>query len=222
MLVSHTKRFIYTKTIKTGGTSVEVYFEGYCFRPGEYEFTRMRTQYESEAGIVGFRGIKRDNDGNYWYNHAPAAEIKAKIGDEIWNSYFKFCCIRDPFDKLVSAFHFFALPKEQCGSLSFQEIKQEFRRWMGRRQFFDDWDIFTIDDQTCVDHFIRYESLLQGIEEVCQRLHLPFEPGKLMRLKSDYNPHLCHFGEYYDRDTSQMAADAYARHLERFGYRPPV
>jgi sulfotransferase famil protein len=222
MLVSHTKRFIYTKTIKTGGTSVEVYFEPYCFRPGEYEFTRQRFQYESEAGIVGFRGIKRENDGNYWYNHAPAAEIKAKVGDEIWNSYFKFCCIRDPFDKLVSAFHFFALPKEQCASMSFPEIKDRFREWMGKRQFFDDWNIFTIDDQVCVDRVIRYERLLEDLEEVCAHLGIPWEPERLMRLKSEFNPRVRPFAEYFDADTSRLAAEAYSHHLEQFGYRPPV
>jgi len=222
MLVSHTWKFIYTKTIKTGGTSVEVYFEPYCFPPGEYHFTGSRPQYESETGIVGFRGIKRENDGNYWYNHAPAAEIKAKLGDAVWNNYFKFCCIRDPFDKLVSAFHFFVLPKDQCEGLSFTEIKQQFREWVFRRQFLSDWEIFTIDDQVCVDYFIRYERLLEGLEEVCQRLQIPFEPARLLHMKGDYNPRRWHFGEYYDRDTAQMATEAYAPHLQQFGYRCPL
>ena len=35
MLVSHARKFIYTKTLKTAGTSVEVFLEPYCRPPGE-------------------------------------------------------------------------------------------------------------------------------------------------------------------------------------------
>ena len=222
MLVSHRKRFIYTKTIKTGGTSVEMSFEPYCFPSGEHVFTRSRPPYESETGIVGFRGIKRASDGNVWYNHMPAAEIKARVGDAVWNSYFKFCCIRDPFDKLVSAFHFFVLPKDQCASMPFDEIKQRFRDWIFTRQFLDDWPIYTLDDTLCMDYVIRYERFQAGIEEICRRLDVPFEPEKLLHMKGEYNPKLVPFGEYFDRDTAQLAEGVYARQLELFGYRAPV
>jgi hypothetical protein len=36
MLVSHQRKFIYTKTVKTAGSSVESYFEPYCISPEEY------------------------------------------------------------------------------------------------------------------------------------------------------------------------------------------
>ena len=55
MLISHRKRFIYTKTVKTAGTSVESYFEPYCMREGEWSFSHSRAEYVSEAGIVGIR-----------------------------------------------------------------------------------------------------------------------------------------------------------------------
>lgn len=222
MLVSHRKKFIYTKTIKTGGTSVEVYFEPYCFPPGEYRFTRSRPPYESETGIVGFRGVKRANDGNDWYNHMPAADIRARVGDEVWNSYFKFCCIRDPFDKLVSAFHFFILPKDQCFDLSFDDVRRRFRDWIFTRQFLDDWNIYTLDGTLCVDYVIRYERFREGIEEVCHRLDVPFEPERLLHLKGEYNPKLAPFADYFEADTARMVADAYAAQIREFGYRSPV
>ena len=59
----------------------------------------------SDSGIVGYRGTSPG--GNEWFNHMPAEAIKARIGHEIWDSYFKFCVVRNPFEKLVSAFHFF-------------------------------------------------------------------------------------------------------------------
>jgi sulfotransferase famil protein len=219
MLISHAKRFIYTKTVKTGGTSVEVYFEPYCVAPGAYRFEHYRPEYASEWGIVGYRGEAR-SEAMTWYNHAPASYIKEKIGDRIWGDYFKFCCIRDPFDKVVSAFHFFDLPKERCASLDFQEIRQRFRSWVLSATLPNDRDAFTIGNRICMEYFIRYENLLSGIKYVCERLDVPFSPDRLMHLKGDFNPRRRGFAEYYDPDTASVVARAYEFELNEFGYEP--
>src|SRR5215831_6473803 len=92
MLVSHLCRFIYLKTIKTGGTSVEIYFEPWCVPPAQWRGEQhSRAESVSEWGIVGARGSA---DGFVrpdcaWYNHMPAAAVREKVGSSIWNSYFK-------------------------------------------------------------------------------------------------------------------------------------
>jgi hypothetical protein len=60
MLISHPHRFIYTKTMKTAGTSVEIYFEAACLPPSN-GIAREHTTDEivTEAGIVGRRGPRR-------------------------------------------------------------------------------------------------------------------------------------------------------------------
>src|SRR5207247_5237813 len=115
-------------------------------------------------------------------------------------------------------------PKEQCESLSFAEIKRRFHAWLFefRLEYVDDWKVVTIDDEVCVDFVIRYERLHEGFEEVCRRLNVPFEPAKLPRIKGEYNPRRWHFSAYYDRDTMQYAADAFARARHRFGYPLPA
>ncbi|KPA10844.1 hypothetical protein MHK_008953, partial [Candidatus Magnetomorum sp. HK-1] len=47
MLVSHRHKFIYTKTFKTAGTSVESYFEPFCMNDGEWSRSHPRDQYIS-------------------------------------------------------------------------------------------------------------------------------------------------------------------------------
>ncbi len=56
MLVSYRKKFIYTKTAKPAGTSVESFFEQYCMPEGEWEFTHASEEYVSKEGIIGYRG----------------------------------------------------------------------------------------------------------------------------------------------------------------------
>ena len=102
MLISHRYRFIYTKTTKTAGTSVESFFEEFCMPDGEWTESHRRDEYVSPAGVVGYRG--NNPEGKKWWNHMPAASIKELVGKAIWDSYFKFCVVRDPFDKCISAF----------------------------------------------------------------------------------------------------------------------
>ena len=103
MLVSHLKKFIFTKTKKTAGTSVESVFEPYCLPEGTWEQTHYTPERISADGIIGHRG-----DGGQkanWWNHMPAELIRNRLGEEIWDEYYKFTVIRNPFDKLVSGFH---------------------------------------------------------------------------------------------------------------------
>ena len=53
MLISHRHRFIYTKTIKTAGTSVEIYFEEACIPPGsDIERGHGIPETVTEAGVI--------------------------------------------------------------------------------------------------------------------------------------------------------------------------
>jgi acetaldehyde dehydrogenase (acetylating) len=102
MLISHRKRFIYTKTVKTAGTSVESFFEPLCMRDGEWSFSHGRREYVSDAGIVGIRsGEPLEIQGALWWNHMPAQAIRALIGETTWNDYFKFCVVGRLEDRKV-------------------------------------------------------------------------------------------------------------------------
>ena len=113
MLISHKKKFIFTKTVKTAGTSIESYFEPYCMPEGEWTESHARNEYVSDTGIIGYRGENRK--GSTWYNHMPAVVIRDLLGSEKWDEYFKFTVMRNPFDKLISGFHMYERNKARYG-----------------------------------------------------------------------------------------------------------
>jgi len=222
MLVSHRKRFIYTKTAKTGGTSVEVYFEPYCFPEGQWEFSHSREAWVGPTGIVGYRGPNRE--GQTWYHHMAAKQIRQQVGEQVWNSYFKFCVIRDPFDKMVSAFHFFTKERQADGTVAAPaagDLKKRFRDWLTAGKIPYDGEKYLIDGRICVDYFIRYEDMQGGIRHVCKTLDIPFQPEGLMRLKSGIRPTDVPLHEYYDADSIKIVSKLYQFELKHFGYAPP-
>lgn len=229
MLVSHRHRFIYTKTVKTAGTSVEVYFEPYCVPEGAYEFSHARAEGVTPAGIVGFRGGDRDKAGATWWNHMPAADIRARLGEDTWNAYFKFAVIRDPFDKAVSAFHYNeklrpapGLLERARGWLAGAEAdgRERFKRWLRAGNLVVDRDKYFIGDALCVDYFIRYETLADGIRHVCEVVGVPFRADDIPRLKTGLRP-AGELASYYDAEAVELVASRYRWELEHFGYAPP-
>lgn len=240
MLISHRKKFIYLKTVKTASTSVELYFEPYCMKKGEWIFSHGREEYISKDGIIGYRGA--DSTGKKWYNHMPAYEIKNKISKDIWDTYYKFCVIRNPFDKLVSAFFYFEKDKEESSYFSNlltnirrigknkQRLKSEdrevlinnFRSWVKSGDVFVDNDKYTMDNQLCVDYFIKFEDLHGGVKHVCDQLCLPFDLQKLPRLKVTSRDNGFGLNEFYDKETEEMVYQLYEFEIRRFGYSLPT
>ena len=227
MLVSHLHRFIYTKTIKTASTSTEAYFERFCMHPEEWELAEQKRKedvenglnvgsgtagYESDAGIVGYRGGQPN--GKKWFNHMPAKRIKAQLGEEIWNSYFKFSVVRNPYDKMISSF--FYANKDQKES---SNPVPDFRVWVkNRTNRHVDRNKYLIGDEICVDFIIRYEQLQEGISHVCQELGVPYLEEEMPRWKAGHRNTGITVADFYDDETAAFVESLFEFEIAHFGY----
>lgn len=239
MLVSHRKKFIFTKTVKTAGTSIESYYEKYCMPEGEWQESHKREEYVSETGIIGYRG--RCTKGCTWFNHMAAKKIKNQIGDEIWNSYFKFTVIRNPYDKLISGYYFLREHDKRNGKLSrifillIRKISLEnvlnklrrkdevemFRKWIADGGGLHDKNKYLMDGEVCVDFFIRYENMHQDMNEICERLDIPFNPCEIPQFKKGVRKYNIPVKDYYDEVTIAKVKEQYPWEIERFNYTVP-
>lgn len=236
MLISHAKRFIYTKTVKTAGTSVESYFEPFCMPPGEWEFADGRSECVSAAGVIGVRsGEPLVVQSATWWNHMPAAAIRALVGEDVWAGYFKFCVVRNPFDKMVSAYRFFTRAPQPVrpspvrrvfaafrpgGSPRGEAHPVQFENWLRSVPLPLDRNKYAMNGALCVDFVIRYEALGDGIEEVCRRLGVPHRPQALRHLKKSDRLSVPP-ASYYTPAAVALVERAHAFELEQFGYSFP-
>lgn len=223
MLVSHRHRFIYTKTVKTAGTSVEIYFEDACLPPASDAIRgHAIAETVTDAGIIGYRGV--DPGGSRYYNHMPASDIRALVGAEVWDSYFKFCVIRNPFDKLVSLWWAIVSgdPRHPDIVRDFSSIRTEFSNWCAESAARAvDRDKYLIDGKVSMDGFIRYESLPDDLRQVCDRVGLPFRPDKLGQYKSGLRASPRPSIEYYEPAAVRAVRDVFGWELDYFGYTGP-
>lgn len=241
MLVSHRKSFVFTKTVKTAGTSVESYFERWCMPEGEWQQLHGRPEHISAAGIVGERSSHPSNAR--WYNHMSAYNIRKQLGHDCWERYLKFTVVRNPYDKLISGFFMFGRNPSDDRS-GYDEIRG-FRTWLHSFGKFVamnkmlieaqeaphyskpivlsliDRDKYLIDGNECVDQFIRHENLVTDMENLCDKLMIPFEVHRIPEFKKSKRDHQIPISEYFDRQSQEIVQELYAWEISRFGYSLP-
>lgn len=226
MIVSHRHRFIFVKTHKTAGSSVEVALSRHC-GPDDI-LTPMLAEEEAIRAQPGYRGpqhfllpwtqhrprdiawaILRGRRRTRYYNHLAARYIRRHVGEDVWKSYYKFTIERNPWDKVVSAFEFHGLG-ERGGNLE---------RWVlrGKAAHFSDWHLYSDDEgRLMVDHVCRFENLAGEMSDLGERLGLP-EPLVLPHTKKKGGGRPDRRELFTDAMRERIAAD-FAREIAHMGY----
>lgn len=168
MILSHKYKFIFVKTFKTAGTSVEVFLSQVC---GPLDIvTPIEPHVEPH--------VARNYQG--YFNHIPAAEIRDHIDPHVWSEYFKFCVERNPWDKTLSHYHMNSL--RQGGGLSLENFLMQGDFPINYPKYTEPED----PHEVIVDRVIYYESLLEGLGQTFRELAVPFEGSLGVNAKSDY------------------------------------
>ncbi len=140
----------------------------------------------------------------------PAAEARARIGDKVWQSYFKFAFDRNPWDRQVSFYHHrYRNEKEPPSFATFMHEDTRAR--------IDNFDIYSIDGDVAVDFIGRFETLGEDLKIALERVGLCLA-AELPRAKTNFRPATLQYRDYYDDDTRAMVARWYAREIELLDY----
>lgn len=107
MIISHRHRFIFLKPRKVAGTSVEVALAQHC---GDGDIVTPITDFDPKWDQDQYA-----HPGKVWPGygrHATLERVRKKIGQPLWDDYFKFTIIRNPWDLVVSQY-FWATRKDE-------------------------------------------------------------------------------------------------------------
>jgi hypothetical protein len=228
MIVCHAHRYIFVKTRKTAGTSVEIALAKFC-GPNDVITRDTPADQEIRAALghpgpqneygVGFRHyvlgdwrrlLTRGVRARF-KNHMPARRIRAIVGERIWASYFKFTIERDQWDKAVSLYYWRTRAMEPRPTLL------EFLQSANRHSI-SNFDVYAIDGRVAVDRVIRYESLERELEDVRTQLGLP-EPIALPRAKGQHRPRDADARALIGSGEKDIIDRVCAREIAAFGYR---
>ena len=176
MIISHQHRFIFLKTRKTAGTSLEIALSQYC-GPNDL-ITRISSDDEELRRERGFRGPQNYLVGERLVtNHHGAATALAIVGIEKWGSYFKFSIERNPFDRAISSYWWRTRKMSPRPSIhdylpTIPDLLQS------------NWHIYSMGDTIAADHVMRFERLEDEVNALQARLGVG--PLSMFKAKSGH------------------------------------
>lgn len=226
MIISHEHRFIFIKTAKTAGTSIEVFLSPQC-GPGDVltpitppEAGHHPRNYE---GLVRAFGEIRERDGilralrkgrekrKRFYRHMPAWVVRTRVPASVWNGYYKFCVERNPWDKVLSHYHMMNFRKG--GTLSLEEYFAKGKFPINYVRYTDPFG-----SKIIVDRVIRYERLLDELGEVFARVNIRFDGTLGVRAKGEYRKDRTPYQSVFNSQQQKLIEKVFAREIKLHGY----
>jgi chondroitin 4-sulfotransferase 11 len=155
-------------------------------------------------------------------NHTTAAEYVEMVGKERWRRLFTFSVVRNPWDRVVSHYHF----RIQTGQTGMGISPPSFEEWVKRTyseqdpEFYNDPKFFApqcewlsdTEGTILVDFVCRLERIQEDFAHVCERIGIEAAVPHLNR--TTRGP----YQEYYDDTTREIVGRWFERDIELFGY----
>lgn len=222
MIISHKYRFIFLKTRKTAGTSTEISLARFCgprdvVTPVAEE--HLREQFGSvppqNLTIAAHRYDTLDwirvcarRQWLLFHPHMQATDVRKYVGRRVWNSYFKFCCERNPWEKVISAYWHWKTELNDQRTLA-QFIKS-CEGW-------SDYDRYSINGRIAVDCVAKYEVLQEELSRICRWLGISFD-GRLPSAKANARQDRRMYSEILTAGMAEEIRKKFAREIALLGY----
>jgi len=207
MLISDSHQFIFLRMRKVASTSMKTILLPLCVpRPaGRLAHLKSRAKLEWDYHRYVFRA------------HDDMRAAQKRMPAELFDRYFKFTFVRNPWDRLVSEYEFL-LRKTEHGR--HERVKKlggfsDFIRMQIPRR--DAYQINMMCDErgnVLMDFIGKLENLQNDWKTVCERTGIPYQ--ELQRKNASERSH---YQDYYDSESRQLVARHWAREIELFGYR---
>lgn len=226
MIVSHRYRFIFVKTRKTAGTSLEVILSQLCgeedvvtpvdppeagHRPRNHR-GRFDPLPELRLGY-GFGVTLRDLlDARRFWNHMPASRIRARLPPAVWRDYFTFTIERNPWDKTLS--HFAMRRARSPGGLDFDDYLAQGDLCFNHPAYTEPHDPMRV----MVDRVLRYETLDEELSDVLGRLGVPFQAPLGVGAKGGYRSDRRPYQDVYTPAQREIVEHAFRPEIALHGY----
>ena len=198
VIISHSHRFVFVKTKKTAGTSIEVYLSplldpndvvtpvgeeeaslGHAPRNYQGRFSpfgealslaNAPRSWRAIDGGGALRSFGHAVKGKRYYNHISAYRTMRRMGAKTWSKYLTFAVERNPWDKAISQFFWKARRRPDY---SFEQFVTEEDVGINYPRYCDPHT-----GEILVDRLLYYHRLNEELTKIFEEIQIPFS-GKL-------------------------------------------
>ena len=236
------KNFIFVKTRKTAGTSVEIALSSHAgdadvvtpISPDD-EIVRYKSTPDAlprnfstnAAGEIEYRQSIASEDEEavsrayrthvkphiVFFNHMRIAEIRNHIDESFWNNAYKFTVERHPYEKAVSQAYYKARRNPNVDFTTFLDA-------IVRSGGYANFGSYAINGTIAVDFVIQHATLADDIKRVESALGGIDILSRLPVTKGQYRTDRRPAREILNESQKALIQQRCAREFELFGYEP--
>ncbi len=226
MIISHKHKYIFLRVPKTACTSIEIELSKTC-GPKDV-ITPLGFWRDPEGRQAGFKG-PQNHHRNFWklqpndwfrliflrkdpkdLRHATAEQIKRMVGGNIWDSYHKFCGIRNPFDRAISLFYWQNKGDDSDVDLNDYILCQTYEK-------LSTWYRYIIGNMPAMNSYCRYENLQSDFDTVSNLIGIP--PVDLPHAKATLRKNHKHYSQLINFQARSHIEKVCAAEIEFFNYK---
>lgn len=209
MLISDTHEFIFVHIRKSAGSSIRDTLEPISIQKPTDNWSKIRAR---------FLNLERDYRHYPYRQHQSIHLVMRLIPRELFERYFKFAFVRNPWDRLISEFEFVKRSayhgrNKKVRNMSFETyIDYQAKRHDAHQANM----ICDKNDKVLIDFVAKFERLKDDWKYVCDRIDI-----KGAELSHRKNAKIKDYSRYYSLETSKKVAALWARDVEVFEYENP-
>ncbi len=208
MIISHKYKFIFIHIHKCAGTSITHALAPYL---GEDDIILGCTDEGEKLSELG-----RKSGG--LHKHSSASDGKDIFDNDIWKSYFKFTFVRNPWDILVSTYHWWLItpwigeykPADKIKALN--DFEEYILSPHCRKRTCLDF-ITNNSGELLIDFIGRHEQISPDFTTICRQLGLPDIPLQQLNMSRHGQ-----YQNYYNPLTRELVGQWFQDDIETFSY----
>ena len=198
MIVSRKHKFIYLGINKTATTSIENALSPYR---NKYYHKYLRIKHN----II--------HKGKPAFKHNPALNVKDLVGERIWNSYFSFTFVRNPWARTLSEYTGHRYDKSTSLKEGFTEWVLAGGNWLAKNNTMKNF-VSDEDGKVIVDYIGKLENINEDMKIICDKIGI--EPMELQHFNTSEKT--SYYRDIYTDETRKIVTDWVVEDAEMFGY----
>ena len=186
-------------------------------------------QIPKNASSSIYNRLENKSDENISGNHSTYLEDMQSQDPELFESYFSFAVIRNPYDRLVSAFEFASMDENfNQEGLNFENFVKKCddvgpNFYVNQPIYFTpQYKFITIKNILLVDKIIHYENINDEWSELVEKLNTMHNFAPIKSSLDIINPtpykQNKNWEDYYNPDLKNIVYNLYKKDFEIFKY----
>ena len=201
--LSHEHKFFFIHVEKTGGSSVNTVLMNSGHLNKDVDILK-------KTGIINFKQ-PQFRGTEYYGGDRGAQECIGLFGDDIWDEYFTFAFVRNPWDRMYSWYRYLINDGAMTADISLKTwlLNYNFKGRMKQTTYFLDKD-----GKNRMKFLGRYENLQADFDKICNTLNFPTQ--KLPHINK--SPNKLPYYEFYNIETKSVVSKIFAEEIKLLEY----